>query len=305
MPGAQLIERLMNAGKRWVRSGTLAHPDNMDSQALEQQVPQFEHDDGAMGLVHTNSRLKEELTRQLCEFVTEFFTGELGIPLNSDVSRDVEDFHRLRANNPAREATGGATSDVQNLWLHLLVRQLQPTVMVESGTWVGRSLYTLRTAWEAAELHSFDVSYRKLLYESDQVRYHEYDWSKSDVSCAGVGFGYFDDHINNGRRIREASEKGFRYLVFDQCVSIGTTHYYKYPGLPSALMIGERMLQEGDVLEWEWRGEKLRYEYTQAHTFGAEELIETVKPFPCLSRWFGKRTSDLVYVKLKEGALDR
>lgn len=286
----------------FLRSSSLkarSSPDGMQAQALEHPVETHEYAADSFGLAKTSPALRARLVQRLSEDVAVFIKDELGILSRPTIEQDVLDFYRLLKRNPARQETKGSTQDGLNLWLHLIVRQLQPQIIVESGTLVGRSLYTLKQASTSAEIHSFDISYFKLLFKDNSIEYHEYDFSNSDIKCQGIGFAYFDDHINNGRRIREAYDKGIKYVVFDQCAQVGAVHPYRYPGLPSAIMIADGTLEEGDVIEWIWKEQKLRYQFSTEHTYGAEKLIEFAKPLPSLEDWMGERPGHAVFVKLR------
>lgn len=275
------------------------HPDGMARQALVSPTKRHEFNGDPFGAVKVNSTLRKRILEELCGFVEQYLQKELGLKVRNDVKEDILGFYSFLDENPAR-GKKGATGNGLNLWLHLLVRQLRPAVIVESGVWVGRSLYTLKQASSLAEIHAFDISFDKLVARDPGIEYHEYDWSDSAVICSGVGFCYFDDHINNGRRIREAYERGFRHLVFDDCPSVSMVHLFRFPGLPSAIMLGNDSLREGDTLEWTWRDQPLRYRFEESHTYGAKDLIEFVKPLPSLHAWTGQTTANAAYVKLKE-----
>ncbi len=274
--------------------------DGMAKKALELPVNKQGLENEPFGKVKISSLLSRKLMKQLCDFIDTYFRDEIGLINQRDLEKDIIDFYRLLKYNPALKVIEGATVDGLNIWLHLIVRQLMPQLIVESGVGFGRSLYTLRTAAERAELHAFDISFLINLYKEPSIIYYENDWSKSEVTCSGIGFCYFDDHINNGRRIREAYEKGFTHLIFDQCAPVGMVHLYRYPGLPSAVMIGEDTLNEGDEMEWVWEDQKIKYRFEREHTFGAEELIDVVKPLPNLERWTGKGPGQAAYVRLKQ-----
>lgn len=275
------------------------HPDGMQSQAIESEVESFVNNSN-IGLVKTNHELQERLLDDLSEYLEKFFEDDLAINTRKGIKNDIIEFYNTLEGNPAKDHLKGSTGNGLNLWLFLLVRQLQPSLIVESGVWIGRSLYSLKMAMPEAEIHAFDISFNRLLFAEPSIKYYENDWSKVQLKTPNIGFVYFDDHINNGRRIREAYEKGFRHLVFDQCASVGMCHPFRYPGLPSAIMIANNSLRDGDILEWTWSDQKIRYCHKSEYTYNAEALIELVMLLPSLENWIGERTENAVYVRLKQ-----
>lgn len=299
---ARRVARRVPGLDRYVSSSSTPNPDGMHSQSLVSEIDSFHLDDNPVGSdVRLNSALQDRVLSRFANRAREFFSVELSLPTEG-IESDVRKFFSLIDSNPARESTGGATGDRKNLWLHLLARQLEPTTVVESGVFVGRSLFTLWSAIPSASVHAFDISFDRLQFREKEIDYHEYDWSDSDVrNGPGPGLCYFDDHINNGRRIREAYERGFRHLVFDQCPRVSEVHPYRYPGMPTAMMIARGDFQEGDSVEYRWKDKTLRYQFDPSDTWGAEDVIDFACYFPAFEEG-GQEVRHFAYVKLTEGA---
>lgn len=273
-------------------------PDGMSARSLVKSVDDFRLDDAPVGSdVRLSPDLRDRVVSRFSERAEKFLSGELGLSVKG-VSSDVKNFFESLKSNPARNHRRGATGDRRNLWLYLLAAQLEPETVVESGVWVGRSLFALREAAPSASLHAFDINLGRLVFQDESIEYHEYDWSKSDVTCSNEnGLCYFDDHINNGRRIREAYEKGFKHLVFDQCPRVSEVHPYRYPGIPTAMMIARDELTEGDCIEYPWDGKKLRYQFNPDDTWEAEDLIDLACYFPAFEEG-GGQVNHFAYVRL-------
>ena len=294
IPGVLKFKRAL---ERLLGRETGPNPDGMKARSLVKSIEDFRLEDTPVGSgVRLSPDLRDRVVSRFSKRAEEFFR-ELGLPVEG-VSSDVQEFFESLKSNPARDDRGGATGDRRNLWLYLLAAQLEPGTVVESGVWVGRSLYTLREAAPSASLHAFDINLGRLTFQDESIDYHEYDWSKSDVACSGEnGLCYFDDHINNGRRIREAYEKGFKHLVFDQCPRVSEVHPYRYPGIPTAMMIARDELRKGDCIEYRWDGKKLRYQFSPDDTWGAEDLIDLACYFPAFEEG-GGRVNHFAYVRL-------
>lgn len=209
-------------------------------------------------------------------------------------------FRQCFADNPAREGDG-ATSYNTLLWLYLITHSLNPRLIVESGVHIGRSLWTLRRGNPDAAIYAFDISLSRLRFRDKSIEYVEDDWSGSNIRATRPNdFCYFDDHVNNCLRIRQAYDRGFRHLIFDDSPALVSLFHFRYPGIPTAQMISENYLAEGDTVRWQWRNEVLEYSYREQDTYGAQELIEHVEPLPSLERFTGMTgPQHTTYVRLR------
>jgi len=299
IPGLGRIQRFLDELLGRGHSDAEPDPDGMHARTLVGNIENFRLQDLPVGSsVRLSPGLRDRVLLSFAKRAEEFLSKELDLSVEG-IDSDVEDFFRLLKSNPARNYQSGSTSDRQNLWLHLLTTQLEPETVVESGVFVGKSLYTLREAAPDASLHAFDIDLGGLKFQDESISYHEYDWSESDVNCDNqLGLCHFDDHINNGRRIREAYERGFKHLVFDDCPRVSEMHSYRYPGAPTAMMIARDELEEGDCVEYHWNEKKLRYQFEPDDTWGAEKVIDTAHYFPPFEEG-GTQVKHFAYVRLK------
>lgn len=113
--------------------------------------------------------------------------------------------------------------------------------------------------------------------------------SPNDLCC-------FDDHINNALRIRQACERGFQNLIFDDAATLGELHKFRYPGLPTV-----PMLVDGDSVRWyhEPAEKHLEYRYTEEHVHGAKALIEFACRISNLEPLTSLHTGLQYFVRLK------
>ena len=76
----------------------------------------------------------------------------------------------------------------------------------------------------------------------------EYNFEGQNLSSSLL---YFDDHINTAQRIIQASDKGFKNLIFDDSCGLMGTVERVYPSLPSLFFIEHvNDLVEGDKIFW-------------------------------------------------------
>ena len=164
----------------------------------------------------------------------------------------------------------------------------------------GSSLFTLKSAVPQTKMFAFDVNFVSLLSRLEGVDYREHDWMLADIRAQGASdFCFFDDHINNCMRLRQAYDRGLRHVVVDDAPDVGEIHQFRYPAVPSIAMIENDGWVDGDTIEWNLNGRRLRYTFRIADTFGAKELIQRVYRFPSLRRWTGMEDSLHYYVRLK------
>ena len=212
---------------------------------------------------------------------------------------DLMAYFDVRRSNPAFGILGTTPGNL-TLWLFLLVRALKPKVVVESGVYMGSSLFSMRCASPEPKMYAFDLDFSKLLFKTDTVDFREHDWGTDQVKAEGpTDLCYFNDHINNCMRIRQCWERGFKHLVLDDTPDLGEIQTYRFPALPSVSMIANDKFKDGDTLEWVLNGHRLRYVFRTEHTFGAKELIEHCHPIPHIRLWTGLQDSNAYYVKLK------
>lgn len=239
-------------------------------------------------------------TRKMEELLTcvRNFMSTIGSRATAGMN-DLDDYFEAMANNRAF-GIPGTTHGNGTLWLFMLARELQPKIIVESGVYHGSSLFTFRSAVPQAKIFAFDVNLSTLLSRLDGVDYRQHDWSGDQILAQSPSdLCFFDDHINNCMRARQAYERGFRHIIVDDAPDIGEIHQFRYPAVPSIAMIENDNWADGDTLEWNWNGRRLRYTFRTADTFGAKEIIEAAHRFPSLKRWTGMEDSLHYYVRLK------
>jgi len=213
--------------------------------------------------------------------------------------KDLEDYYRAMGRNRAF-GIPGTTHGNGTIWLFMLARELQPKIIVESGVFHGSSLFTFKNAVPQAKMFAFDVNFATLLERLEGVDYRQHDWATDNVRAEGASdLCFFDDHVNNCMRARQAYERGFRHIVVDDAPDIGEIHQFRYPAVPSIAMIENDTWADGDTVEWNWNGRRLRYTFRTADTFGAKDAIEATYRFPSLKRWTGMEDSLHYYVRLK------
>jgi hypothetical protein len=245
-------------------------------------------------------RLREELVDVAHPFLADLLV---------DVQRPriaalVDEFFETYPTRPVGENVGG--SRFHNcFWLHLVLRSLDPALIVESGVWKGQTSWLFREACPAATIHSFDVTFRNLVHRDPSITYHEHDWGgfHFDAVDPARSLCFFDDHIDQAKRVREAHAKGFRTLLFDDNSPVHRIYSFGYPAAPTIDMLFDQNLEPGEVIEWTWKGEPRRWVYDAEEARAARALIARYEVFPdvsALTNYHGMHTF-LSFVRLVDG----
>ncbi len=121
----------------------------------------------------------------------------------------------------------GGVSNAEAFWLYFLIKAIRPTQIIESGTFHGYSLHFIVEAVDwPCRIVSFDLDLQHAP-RYDNVEYCEHDWMAYTGGLqAGEGtLIFFDDHIDQGRRLLEAVEMEQQHIVFhDNYVRTNQSH---------------------------------------------------------------------------------
>lgn len=168
------------------------------------------------------------------------------------VGDNAVEFNEVLRAHPLKDRTG-AISVGEAFWLYCLARDVEPNVVVESGTMFGWSAYFLRHAVKTdVDIHSFDPD------ERDPINcsfHHKYDWSKTAFAYPLPSFVFFDDHQHQGDRLQQAIDRNVRDVVFhDNYLAPDHSHVpirfcelpadkvelcFTFPPMPECVLAGE------------------------------------------------------------------
>ncbi|OIP90866.1 MAG: hypothetical protein AUK55_12205 [Syntrophobacteraceae bacterium CG2_30_61_12] len=198
-----------------------------------------------------------------------------------ELQQTTEEFLRIYPQRPIKINTGG-TGLGANYWMFVVLRQIKPNLIIESGVWKGQSSWLLRQARPTAEIHAFDICLNNMLHKEPSIAYHECDWIAENIfnRQPNEGLVFFDDHSNQAKRVREAYDRGFKWLLFDDNVPTDQINRIGRPALPSISMLFDPKLKEGDLIRWELAGQEYCYSFSARDAHGAKELIDYHLVFP-------------------------
>jgi hypothetical protein len=150
----------------------------------------------------------------------------------------------------------GGVGENDFIVLRSLAEVVQPSHYIESGVFVGSSLYAFHSCPAVQRIWAIDPDLSNLKYSDKTPGRTSYidsqDFSEIDFGELPKNtIAYFDDHINTMNRILQAHRKGIRILVFDDSEGFHGISQRIYPAVPSIGMLRNcDVLRAGDRMVW-------------------------------------------------------
>ncbi|MGH6923667.1 MAG: hypothetical protein ACRED5_07995 [Propylenella sp.] len=200
-----------------------------------------------------------------------------------DVEAEIASFYGDYLQGPFRDQRGGSRFD-NALWLTLIAKALAPSLIVDSGTFTGGSAWALARGAPGARIFSFDIDLSHLRRRVANAEYVESDWTARNFSRVETSDAlcYFDDHVDQARRLIEAHERGFRYAIFDDDYPITSFAHIARDAsvLPKVEFVLDDDLRDGDVVEWSAEGAQHRWIVDAAYLARARRTIAATERLP-------------------------
>jgi hypothetical protein len=202
-------------------------------------------------------------------------------PARPDTVQAVRDFYAEWRLGPFRERQGGSRFN-NLLWLHLIARSYDPELIIDSGTYQGASAWALALACPAARTSSFDIDLTQLRFRANGVAYVQSDWSAHAFTSSGRMLCYFDDHVDQVRRLLETAKRGGGLAIFDDDYPL--TSYYAMAPSPSVLPKLEFALDpsvtDGRALEWTFANRTHRWVADRAYLDAGLAVMAATERLP-------------------------
>ena len=270
---------LTRYAKRFVRR-------QLAKRGLEVRSLRYDFDSHFISARHHGRIIDETI-----EVVQEFLIHQHIFPIREefDPGETIREFLERYAENPVKTSAGGGGCGFNaQLFLFVITRALNPILIVESGTYLGGSAWLFRKSAEDAELLTFDVDHSNLLLRDPSVSFHESDWSSYSFGTVDPdrSMCFFDDHQNQIRRVLEARDKGFRYLIFDDNAPVNWL-YLAGAGAPTIDFLSDPGLEPEEEFHWRMLGQMHRYRVNRAEFEEARKAIKAIVKVPELHRITG------------------
>lgn len=159
--------------------------------------------------------VQDMLFRDLARSMGGYLEAQhLFAPVPFDVEAAARDFYFRYLESPYRDQFGGSRFN-NCLWLCLIARALNPDVIIDSGAYRGASAWAFALGAPGAEILSFDLDLSHLRHRAPGVQYLQCDWMDFDFGARARTLCYFDDHVDQARRLLEAHARGVEMAIFD------------------------------------------------------------------------------------------
>jgi hypothetical protein len=202
-----------------------------------------------------------------------------------DVEAEVRGFYHDWIRGPFRQPFGGSRFN-NALWLDIIAKAYSPEVIIDSGTFQGASAWALSRGAPDAQVLSFDINLSNLLWRSEKVEFREQDWTAMSLALSHRrNLAYFDDHVDQARRLLEAANLGVSVAIFDDDFSVTSFASMAHDGasLPKVEFVLDETLADGEELTWIARSKLQRWRVDRAYLDLAKKTIKATERLPNLS----------------------
>ncbi len=278
-----MVTRIKSLLKKFLKNVLKIKVERIPPAKPEKKDPplkmKFVHDPASSYMVE--EKYQTMLQEELAGIAEAFFNQEF-FPVREDfrTTEAVQQFFELYSNRPHRDNTHG--SGFHNaFWMYLTASALHPALIVESGVWKAHTTWLLEQSCPGAEIYGFDRNLRHVQYQDLQATLLEHDWNEYEFGPVDreSSLVFFDCHVNHAQRILEASQKGFKHLIFDDNPPVHKI-FSHVPGIPTAAMLytGEGLDQP--ELSWIWNDKEYQKTIDLDQARAARDLIKVHQYFP-------------------------
>ena len=128
----------------------------------------------------------------------------------------IEEFTDIYSSKPIKNNQGGMGFN-HSFALYCILKENNPSLVVESGVWKGQSTFIIESAVPEAEIICLDISFENIEYRSEKSEYiigdfNTVNWSKYKIDNS---ICFFDDHQNSLDRLKEMKWWGFNKCIFE------------------------------------------------------------------------------------------
>jgi hypothetical protein len=222
-----------------------------------------------------------------------------------DSTQALRQFYEQFLDSPFRGIGGG--SRFNNLaWLYLIAKAMQPDLVIDSGTFRGASAWAFSAA--GATVHSFDIDLSRLARPADRVVYSECDWTQFDWKDFDLSRSliYFDDHLDQVRRLIEAARYGIPLAIFDDDFPVTSFAPMAYGGaaLPKIEFVLDDELRGWQEISWLDRDHRHVFPIDHSYLDRARVLIAATDRLPDTSMITGIQQTPYRLVRISTRTFD-
>jgi len=132
-----------------------------------------------------------------------------------EIRKHIPEFLEVYAHRPLQDPNHGGMMLPHLYATWFMLRELNPDIIIESGTFKGLGTWIMEQACPKAQIYSIDIRDQRE-YISPKVHY----WDKDITEIRWIiredkTVIHFDDHQNALERIKWCKKRGFKHLIFE------------------------------------------------------------------------------------------
>lgn len=174
-----------------------------------------------------------------------------------DFSAHIEEFIGEYSARPFRRNWGGMGLN-HSFAVFAMLREIKPTLVVESGVWRGHSTWLISRAVPQAQIVALDprpdfreVNVEGTIYLTDD--FAGVDWTRFDATNS---ICFFDDHVSALARLMEMKWAGFSKAIFEDNYPAGEGDFYSVRQIMAG--VGHPRIQMSRGFELRGRERRMR-----------------------------------------------
>ena len=140
---------------------------------------------------------------------------------NSKLKSELKKFLRIYKDRPIKDNKGGMKIN-HMFGLFVLLRQLKPKFIIESGVFKGQGTWLMEKTLPKSTIYSIDIDLSQREYISNKVKYLKKDFKFFDQKILPEKtLAFFDDHTCSLDRINQCKLFNIKQIVFEDNYKIG------------------------------------------------------------------------------------
>lgn len=140
---------------------------------------------------------------------------------NSKLNSELKKFLRIYKDRPIKDNKGGMKIN-HMFGLFVLLRQLKPKFVIESGVFKGQGTWLMEKTLPKSTIYSIDIDLSQREYISKKVKYIKKDFKFFDQKIfPQKTLAFFDDHTCSLDRINQCKLFNIKQIIFEDNYKIG------------------------------------------------------------------------------------
>lgn len=207
-----------------------------------------------------NIKIDDGLRRQILQYDPEHEEWYYSKKIPMETLLEFLDVYEYR---PIRNNGGGIRAQGM-FFLWYLLKEINPTLVIENGVWNGGSSWLIDQAAPNAEFIAIDPSLHFRFYFSERANYLSDDFAYLSLNpeIKGPIVAFFDDHQNAFERVIQSAEKGIKHLIFDDNYPLQWNDGFPHLTLAVCLTLPQHK-EKADILK-----KLIKYYYVMPQVIG-------------------------------------